>query len=65
MAYTRKTEDEWEIWSKYSTGWELETTETSWKLCRDNLKLYRENCPGVQFKVKKVRVKKEKENVSR
>ena len=57
MPYIRKTEDEWEIFGKYPNGWELETTETSWKLCREQLKCYRENCPGREFKSVKRRVR--------
>lgn len=44
--YKRKTIDEWHILVWYgSHGWEHETTETSWKDARAQLKCYRENCP--------------------
>jgi len=59
MAYQRKTRDEYEIQGKYYGKWELETTETTYKEAREQLKTYRENVPGVQFKIVVKRVKLE------
>lgn len=58
MAYKRKTEDEFEIQALYpkSSGWEMVTTETTRKLARDQIKCYRENEPGVPFRIVKKRV---------
>jgi len=55
--YVRKTEDEFEILGDYGQGWELVTTETCRKDAREQIKLYRENEPGVPFTFKKRRVK--------
>lgn len=56
--YKRKTTDEWHILVWYgSHGWEHETTETSWKDARAQLKCYRENCPQYPVKLIKRRVK--------
>lgn len=55
--YTRKTEDEWEIQGNYGQGWECVTTEVSRQLARDNIKLYRQNEPGIPFRWVKKRVK--------
>lgn len=56
MAYTRKTRDIWEIYGHYpTTGKECVTTETSWADCRENLRLYRENEPGIRFTYGKAR----------
>lgn len=57
MAYKRKTEDEYEILGNYGLGYELVTTETTWKDARAVLKEYRENEPGITFKCVKRRVK--------
>jgi hypothetical protein len=43
MAYKIKTEDEWEIQELYPGGWEVVTTESSYKEYKENLKTYREN----------------------
>lgn len=56
MAYHRKTEDEFEIQGSYGQGWELVTTEVTWSLAKDQIKTYRENEPGVPFRIKKKRV---------
>jgi hypothetical protein len=57
VAYVRKTRDEWEIQGDHGhgLGWELETTEMSWKEAKAQLKTYRENCPGVPFRAVKKR----------
>lgn len=57
MAYVRKTEDEYEIQGNYGFGFELVTTETTWKKAKESIKEYRENEPGTSFKIVKKRVK--------
>lgn len=57
MAYKRKTEDEYEIQGYYSEGWEMVTTETTWPAAKAQRKTYRENEPGVSFRIVKKRVK--------
>lgn len=57
MAYIRKTYDEWEIQGNYSGNWECETTEDNRKSAREQLKCYRDNVPGIGFRVVKKRVK--------
>jgi len=54
--YVRKTEDEFEILGFYRHGWEVVTTETNRKDVREQLKCYRKNEPGIQFKSVKRRV---------
>ena len=43
MAYIRKTKDVYEIQSNCGYGWDLETTEETYKEARDQLKTYRAN----------------------
>jgi hypothetical protein len=57
--YTRKTTDEYEIQGNYGYGWEMVTTEETWKDARAQLRCYRENEPNASHRVKKIRVKKE------
>jgi hypothetical protein len=59
MAYIRKTEDEYEIQGNYGTGcgYECVTVEESWKNAKSQIKEYRENEPGIPFKIVKKRVK--------
>lgn len=56
----RKTEDEWTIQGNYcnGNGWEDLCCETSWKDARNNVRLYRQEEPGVVFRVKRKRVPK-------
>ena len=61
MAYTRKTRDEWQMWPNYGYGWEHEISEDSWRELRDQLKVYRANCPQYSFRAKKVRIPIESE----
>lgn len=51
MPYIRKTEDKYEVLADYGygDGPEVVTTETTWKLCRDSLKAYRENDPMTRY----------------
>ena len=57
MAYQRKTRDYWDILGDYGQGFEVVSAATTWKLARSGVKEYRENEPGVVFKVKKRREK--------
>ena len=58
-TYQRKTRDEWEIQGCYDGqhGWECVTTENKFREARVRLREYRDNEPGIPFRVKCVRVK--------
>jgi hypothetical protein len=44
MAYKRKTRDEYEIQGYHDGyGWEMETTESTWKDAKKQLVCYRKN----------------------
>lgn len=58
MAYQRKTEDEFQIHANYGQGWEEETAEVTRKAALANLREYRENNPGVPYKLVVKRVPK-------
>lgn len=58
MSYIRKTEDEYVILGNYGPGWEELCIETRFSDLKENMKLYRQNEPGIPFKWKKRRVKK-------
>lgn len=54
MPYVRKTEDEYEIQALYPWNkgqWEMVTTETTWKAAIAQKRCYRENEPGVPFRI--------------
>ena len=57
-TYIRKTEDEYEIQGFYTQndGWECVTTGTTWAAAKEQRKTYRENEPGIPFKIIKKRV---------
>jgi hypothetical protein len=59
--YIRKTEDEYEIQGDYGQGWELATTEVNRPDAKDQIKIYRENEPGIPFRIvhKRVPITKE------
>lgn len=57
MPYIRKTEDEFDIEAYYGHGWEIVTCEDTYREARKRLREYRENEPGVSFRIKKRRVK--------
>lgn len=57
MTYTRKTKDIYILLSNYGYGWDEELTEDTYKEAKEQLKIYRENCPQAQYKVVKKRVK--------
>lgn len=56
MAYKRKTYDEYELQGNYGQGWEMVTTEETMIDARNQRKCYRENEPGIPFRIKKKRV---------
>ena len=35
----------WKIYVNYGQGWEYETFEETYKMMKENVRLYRENCP--------------------
>jgi len=55
MAYVRKTRDSFELQANYGYGWEIETTEETRKLAREQIKCYRDNVPGINIKIVKRR----------
>ena len=57
MTYIRKTYDEYEIQGFYYGQWELETTESNYRDAKAQIKLYRENQPEVAHRIKKIRVR--------
>ena len=56
--YIRKTYDEWELQGNYGHGWEILTTEESYRAARAQLRCYREN-EGGHYRIKCKRVKKD------
>ena len=59
MPYKRKTRDEFQIHGYYGPqyGFEEVTAEDTYKEARARLKEYRENEPGVPFKIAAKRIK--------
>jgi hypothetical protein len=55
MAYVRKTADEYEVQGWYGNGWEMLTTEGTWKDARAQAACYRENEPATPVRIRKVR----------
>jgi hypothetical protein len=57
MAYQRKTRDAWEVQGDYGVGFGFEcvTTETTFREARDRVREYRENEPGVPFRLHRTR----------
>lgn len=53
--YIRKTKDEYEIQGHYGQGWEMVTTEETWREAKNQLKCYNENEP-YPHRIKKKRV---------
>lgn len=56
MNYKRKTQDEYQIHADYGQGFEEVTAENTRKAAKEQLKCYRENEPGIVFKIVKKRV---------
>jgi len=54
---TRKTRDEYQMFSDYGQGWEHELSEDTWKEMRERLKEYRSNAPQYRYKSVKRRVR--------
>lgn len=57
MAYKRKTQDEYQIHGFYKHGWEEITAYNKYSDAKTDIKLYRENEPGISFKIIKKRIK--------
>ncbi len=59
--YVRKTIDTFEVQGNYGYGhgWECLCAEMTRKAALANLRLYRENEPGVAFRIKTVRIPRE------
>lgn len=55
--YQRKTKDEFMVLGNYGQGYEVVTTEDTYKAAREQLKCYNENEPQYSHKIKKRRVK--------
>lgn len=55
--YKRKTVDEFQIHGNFTGEWEEVTAESTRKEALVNLRLYRQENPGVPFKLVKKRVK--------
>jgi hypothetical protein len=53
----RTTKDEYEIQGNYGHGYEMVTTEETWKAAKDQLKCYRENEPNVSHRIVTRKVK--------
>lgn len=59
MAYVRVTRDEYDVEGNYGygDGWEAVTCEDSRREARERLREYRDNEPGVPFRIRKRRVR--------
>lgn len=55
-TYVRKTVDEYDIEGNYGSGWEVVTCEETWSDAVEMRRCYRENEPGVPFRIKSRRV---------
>lgn len=55
MAYKRKTIDVYDIEGNYGQGFEAVNTETDWNAARRSIREYRENEPGIAFRLKRRR----------
>lgn len=58
MAYVRKTVTEFNIEGNYGQGFEIVTCETTWGDAVKRKREYRDNEPGILFRIKPHRVKK-------
>ena len=67
MTYVRTTEDEFQIHGNYGQGFEELTCEKTWEEAKQCVKDYRENEPGVPFKIitKQIKIKKDEEKTYR
>jgi hypothetical protein len=57
--YQRKTHEEYEIEGNYGYGWEVVTTEETYREAREQLKCYRENEPQYAHRLRVRRVRNE------
>ncbi len=57
MAYIRKTIDTYEVQGNYGQGWEMVTTEATYKEAKEQKKCYDQNEPQYAHRVKVVREK--------
>lgn len=57
--YQRKTYDEYQVQGNYGFGLEMVTAESTYKEAKERLKEYRENEPGIAFKIVCKRIRKE------
>ena len=55
MSYTRKTEDIWNVEGDYGMGFEIVTAEDKLSRARERLREYRENEPGIAFRIRRTR----------
>ena len=55
-AYVRRTRDEWQLWGNYGPGMEEVCGADSYREARELVKCYRENEPGVPFRLRKMRI---------
>jgi hypothetical protein len=60
MAYQRKTQDYFEIQGFYGSqyGWEVVTSEETYKDAKTQIQCYRANEPNTSFRIKKRREQK-------
>lgn len=56
MPYIRKTQTEYQIQGNYSFGFETVNTELTRKDASRSIREYRENEPGIAFRIKSKRV---------
>lgn len=55
MTRKRTTIDTFQLWTNYGYGWEHECTEFNIHALNVQKRAYREACPGINLKSKKVR----------
>lgn len=59
--YKRKTHDEYDIEGNYGQGWEVVTTEETYREAREQLRCYRENEPQYSHRIKCHRIKNDQQ----
>ena len=57
MTYTRKTRDEYEVQGYFGYGWEMVTTEDTWKGAKSQRQCYRDNDSKHIYRIIKKRVR--------
>ena len=60
--YKRKTHDEWviESWNDDLREWNLESAYDNRADCKRDFKIYKEECPSLKLRFRKVRVRNER-----